>query len=226
MTAPVIACIKVGEKFGPEYVNRLGAAIWRHHPGPPPRFLCLTDDPAGVEYPTAPIDTDLPGAWAQLALFRPHPALEGRRVLYLDLDTVVVGSLAPLLAYDGEFAIVRDPWPPRAWNARHTRPLWTSWCMSIAPGVGRELWGRIEADPARCARGLLGVRFFITEHMPADVNVDLWEDVAPGVLGSLKADKLHDGPGGFAAIQCHGRPKPHELPAHHWARRAWEGGGA
>lgn len=38
---PIIVCIKVGQKYGAEYVNRLAAAVARHTTKPH-EFLCLT----------------------------------------------------------------------------------------------------------------------------------------------------------------------------------------
>ncbi|EOD12113.1 hypothetical protein EMIHUDRAFT_213885 [Emiliania huxleyi CCMP1516] len=43
------------------------------------------------------------GSWLKACLFAPCCGLEGR-TLYLDLDTVLVGDLRPLLRYSGPFA--------------------------------------------------------------------------------------------------------------------------
>ncbi|HEY1090992.1 MAG TPA: glycosyltransferase, partial [Burkholderiaceae bacterium] len=45
--ARVILCMKWGNKYGPEYVNRLYAMVRRHLRGEF-RFVCLTDDANGV----------------------------------------------------------------------------------------------------------------------------------------------------------------------------------
>ncbi|RZI92081.1 MAG: glycosyltransferase, partial [Rubrivivax sp.] len=42
-----VICMKWGTKYGPEYVNRLYAMVRRHLTGDF-RFVCLTDDPAGI----------------------------------------------------------------------------------------------------------------------------------------------------------------------------------
>ena len=42
-----VLCMKWGDKYGPEYVNRLYAMVARHLRGPF-RFVCLTDSGKGV----------------------------------------------------------------------------------------------------------------------------------------------------------------------------------
>ena len=96
-----VVCIKWGEKFGSEYVNKLYNSIQRNlslkH-----RFICLTDNAegivAGVE--TLPIPReDLKICWNKLALFdRGIHNIEGQ-ILFLDLDVVVVDSIDNLFLF-------------------------------------------------------------------------------------------------------------------------------
>ncbi len=44
---PVVVCVKWGTKYGPEYVNRLAAAVAKWTSAPH-RFVCLTDDATGL----------------------------------------------------------------------------------------------------------------------------------------------------------------------------------
>jgi hypothetical protein len=64
-----------------------------------------------------------PGWWAKMELFDPTLQLEGR-ILYLDLDCVITGSLDDIVSFDAPFAImkkhqVRSPVPP--WMKPHTK---------------------------------------------------------------------------------------------------------
>ena len=43
-----VACLKWGRKYGVDYVNILRDMV-RRHLAVPHRFVCLTDDPAGIE---------------------------------------------------------------------------------------------------------------------------------------------------------------------------------
>lgn len=94
-----ILTLKWGERYGSDFVNRLHHAVARHLRRPH-RFVCFTDDPAGLEagvesFPIPEIDLP-PGpavtGWRKLCLFRDDLPVEGLS-LFLDLDIVVTGSL-------------------------------------------------------------------------------------------------------------------------------------
>lgn len=107
--------MKWGDKFGPEYVNRLYRMVRRHLPGDF-RFLCLTDDAEGFlpEVEALPIpEVPVVGhrsdhGWRKLGLFGSDlGGLEGH-ALYLDLDVVIVDDLSPFFQIGGEFRIIKD----------------------------------------------------------------------------------------------------------------------
>ncbi len=107
-----VACLYVrGEyPYTVEYVTRLYAMVerWIDRPF---RFVCLTDQPWLF---TAPIESvpvkKLAGfaPWTKLELFNPVRQWPGR-VLYLDLDSLIVAPLAPILDFPAPFAITADP---------------------------------------------------------------------------------------------------------------------
>ncbi len=102
-----IFCMKWGSRYGPEYVNRLHRGL-RRYTHESVRFVCFTDDASGIDdgievFPL-PLES-IPGTddlrWRKLGVFRRDLfGLQGR-ALFLDLDTVIVGSLSPLLADNG-----------------------------------------------------------------------------------------------------------------------------
>lgn len=82
----------VGDKYGDEDVLILQDMVKRHM-SQTHKFRCLSDRLIpGVETIITPVDW--PGWWQKLALF----TIEVKQCLYLDLDTVVVGSLDRLLS--------------------------------------------------------------------------------------------------------------------------------
>lgn len=110
-----VACVYVrGEyPYTPEYVWRLSAMVrrWMDRPF---RFVCLTDRPEEITQTCAfatPIRiaslSPNGGCWSKLELFNPARAWSGR-VLYLDLDSLIVAPLAPILDYPAPFAITED----------------------------------------------------------------------------------------------------------------------
>lgn len=104
-----VACVRVHANvpYGVEYVTHLRAMVRRHltrrH-----RFVCLTDRPEELpelETVHIPHDPKLPGWWAKAELFTRDL---GPRVLYLDLDTLVVNDLSPLVDFPAPFALLPD----------------------------------------------------------------------------------------------------------------------
>jgi len=116
MPTPVnVICMKWGKLYGPEYVNCLRAGVGRHLRRPF-RFVCFTDDAAGLrdDVQALPLpELGLPQGqgdlrWRKLAVFRRElHDLQGP-TLFLDLDLVVVGPLDDFFELPGRFRIIRD----------------------------------------------------------------------------------------------------------------------
>lgn len=90
--------MKWGDKYGPEYVNRLYNMVERNTTLPF-KFICFTDNADGLlpevsvrPLPDMPLPPDKERGWRKLSLFRDDVGLEGR-VLFLDLDVVIVGNI-------------------------------------------------------------------------------------------------------------------------------------
>lgn len=156
MTPLTVACVWVrgNVPYTAEYVTNLRAMVRRHlrHPH---RFVCFTDQPWLLQdIATIPIASvkPLPGWWAKLQLFNPERGLTGR-VLYLDLDTLIVGALDPIVEFDAPLALVphagtfqgrkglavvkRFNSSVMVFDAETTTDLWTTW----TPAVAARLWG-------------------------------------------------------------------------------------
>jgi len=89
-----------------DYVVRLQRMAQRGLRGRMARFVCLTDRPAELPGIETIVVASLAGVtprngegyWQKVRLFDPALGLQGR-VLYLDLDTLVVGDLWPVVDY-------------------------------------------------------------------------------------------------------------------------------
>ena len=114
-----VVCMKWGEKYDREYVYKLYRMVRRHctHDF---RFICLTDDPEGLE---APIEAfAIPAVpevlekrvspWRKLGLFSPELSFIEGTVLFLDLDVVIVGNIDGLFDFEGDFCIIEN-WTQR-----------------------------------------------------------------------------------------------------------------
>lgn len=93
-----------------DYVTRLKAMVQRWTDRPH-RFVCLTDRPWLLPNIETIAVAKLPNCfayWTKLDLFNPARAWTGR-MLYLDLDTLIVAPLAHIINYDADFALTSDP---------------------------------------------------------------------------------------------------------------------
>jgi hypothetical protein len=95
----VVCVYKPGAGFSSEYVTRLKDAVQKHC-AVPFNFICLTNEKIpGVE--RLPLRHGLRGWWNKLELFGyqfPGP------VVYLDLDTLIIGDVTDIFTAAQEFA--------------------------------------------------------------------------------------------------------------------------
>ena len=115
--------------YGPATVNTLRRMVARHYPRPH-RFICVTDDAAGIEPGVEivqlwddhaelpnPSFRGGPSCYRRLKVFAPDIApLLGERFLCLDLDVVITASLEPLLERTEDFIAWRNPNPMWPYN--------------------------------------------------------------------------------------------------------------
>lgn len=124
MTSQVvnIVCLKWGQLYGPEYVNILHRMVARHV-SLPFRFICLTDNgeglDQGIEVWPLPEFEEPPweyarvcSAWRKLALFRPGLAKMTGKVLFLDLDVVIVDNIDCFFDYSDKLVMIENWYQP------------------------------------------------------------------------------------------------------------------
>lgn len=132
-----VACVFWGNKYSVEYVIKLKNMLDRHMPISF-NFICLTDRKEKIREDIENIPIVIPnkaceglnsygdtkGWWAKINLFQ--PGLFSNRVLYLDLDVVVVSSLKNLLSSQDNFCMIEN-FGPNKHHAAHNSSvmLWT-----------------------------------------------------------------------------------------------------
>ncbi len=120
-TATVV-CLKWGDLYGPDYVNILYRMV-RRHLSLPLRFICFTEKPQGiideVEIQPLPVFPEPEwqyarycSAWRKLALFEKGLADIQGRVLFLDLDVVIVDSIDCFFQHPAPFAMIENWYQP------------------------------------------------------------------------------------------------------------------
>lgn len=202
---------------GHEYVRKLRAAVARNITVPH-QFICFADKPVG-RINTRPLlanhwsiqDREGPlwrGCIPKTYVYSRAAGLTGR-VLLLDLDNVITGSLDDIASYDGDFCVrgsFRYGTPDGdmiAFDAEKCRDIWSALIgdPSLVDEKGRE-------------------RFFLATRRP---NADMWQDVLPGQILSYKRHcrvqmKL---PEDARIVSFHGDPRPHEVEDK-WVKECWK----
>ena len=106
-----VVCLKWGDKYGPDYVNKLYNMVQRHltidH-----EFVCLTENSKNLDSGIKILDLELmdsiEGWWYKPTIFNPELGLNGT-ILFLDLDMIIFRNIDKLFSYHpGEFIIIRD----------------------------------------------------------------------------------------------------------------------
>lgn len=193
-----VACVyKTGGDFTAEYVHRLAESV-RAHTTRPHRFVCLTDSDEKFTCETVPLTDDLPGWWSKLELFK---TFWGRTV-YLDLDTIITGSIDPLLDYDGPVALLQDWYSDKpklstgvmAWNA----PL--SFICPTDDEKALILQGPKQMD-----------QYFVVKKLEqAKWHIDNVCEIL-SIVSYKKHCRGQDAPDDARIVCFHGSPRPHEI---------------
>ncbi|PID45933.1 MAG: glycosyltransferase [Proteobacteria bacterium] len=110
-----IICMKWGDKYGADYVNKLYGMVSRNLTIPF-QMTCFTDDDEGItsQVNTQPLPSlDLPSdaperGWNKLSTLQENLGGLTGEALFLDLDVVIVSNIDELFSFPAEFAIIKD----------------------------------------------------------------------------------------------------------------------
>lgn len=207
-----VVCVQTGNYLGRgvEYVQNLHRMV-EQHLTIPHRFYVLTDD-AASNYPGAIAKPAAhKGWWAKLEIFNPDMRFEGR-VMFLDLDTLIVGNIDHIAAYQGHFATLHDFWRPAGLGPAVMLfdPEWAAWIY--------QEW-RAEGHPKTDPRGDQG---WLENRNQGRMRkeVDILQDMHPGEIVSYKTHCVSGIPAGARVVCFHGKPRPHEVNG--WVKDYWK----
>ena len=233
MDAPKIAvgCVKWGTRFGPDYVNVLRSAV-KEHLGLPHRFVCLTNQPEGIdpgvevmpvpEFGVPETEWTKRGCWPKVALFKRGVFEDDEIVLYLDLDVLVVGGLAPfveLVRWESAFYTLRE------WNP----PLMRALPLALRPDRGsqgsvyvwrageqRHVFDHFTGHVEEVRASYWSDRFYLPKiarnprYLPHDWCLSFKNHcLAPWPLNLVRAEARL--PQGARVIVFHGKPRPMDV---------------
>jgi len=212
----IIACVlRSGGFYHPVDVGRLYRGVVRVGGADFDKFVCLTDMAEGVaalglsDLETVKLAHNWPGWWSKMELFRTvFP--EEARVLYIDLDTIIMGNL-------GDIAERREPWimlgdfykrPPR-----HGKIALASGMMMWTANDQIDIYKSFARSPERTMEvcGRAGDQEWISRQNP---GAKLWENLVPGQVISYKVHCREYGtmPQNARVVCFHGSPKPIDAP--------------
>lgn len=151
-----VVCMKWGKLYGPEWVNKLYGMVARNTSWTI-RFVCLTDDPAGIRpevecksFPLLELDSDVGKKWRgnedpwwrKLCLYSTTVHDLRGMTLYLDLDVVIAGNIDALFTHPGRFCMMR------VWRAeRFKEPLGNSSVVRLFIGAESYIVERFRSQP-------------------------------------------------------------------------------
>lgn len=207
-----IATVNAGNYLGrgQEYVEKLYRGVSRNLDEF--RFVCFTDDPSeycnGVEKRALP-HPFLSGWWHKLSLFQDGCFEHGERIVYFDLDTLIVRPLNEICAYDGTFAMLGPFYPHAAspyagnqsgvmmWRAGELSAIWDAFAHDGHPNI-----------PGGDQAYINGL----------DLKPDTLQEKFPDAFVSFKAT---DGayPERASVVCFHGLPRPHQVRG--WVKEKW-----
>lgn len=200
-----VVCIKVHDKYGPEYVNILYNMVSRNL-SVPHKFVCITDDTTGINPEIETVEAMYSdGWWTKLSLFAPNAYNFRGKVLYFDLDVVIVSNINKLANYDASFAICRD-WVCSTYNSS---------VMLLEIGTETQVWDKFDADRETSKASVKdGDQGFIGAHSSPSVFperfISSYKVHCKGVADPISP-----------VVIFHGRPNPPEVQDS-WVMRNWK----
>lgn len=208
-----VVCVKWGKKYGADYVNKLYHGVVKYLTGVEYDFYCFTENPENLDegIKVIPLSESWTGWWGKATLFS-ETGLEGR-LLYIDLDTVITGSLTALAQYRGAFAVMgtSDLECEKAKDGYNTSII--SWDSNF----GKEIYSVLKKYYNQALKFICRFDFW-TEMMVK--NADLVQDLFPGQFLDYLTYCKTSVPEGCSMVCFPREPKPHDYSSD-WIKELW-----
>ncbi|GAB9466557.1 hypothetical protein Gpo141_00003929 [Globisporangium polare] len=248
--APVkvsVVCVKWGSKYGAEYVNKLFSSLTRNSSSTtshPPwedtsssistateiDFVCLTDDLNGVLTTHAnlrcvPLEPEWSGWWNKLQVFSPRVSqlLKHDKCLFVDLDTVIVGSVDELLQWEipnGKVALLKTDNMVNEQRRDGYNSSMMMWRNESGKSPFEHVYQQLHDHFGIVSRFIYKFDHWLEMALP---DVLFLEDVFPESIVEYKSlDESALTPPENASIVCFPlQPKPHDASAS-WIQQHWQ----
>jgi len=228
-----VLCLKHGNKYSADYVNKLYNMVSRNLSDF--NFYCLTENRLDLNPNINVIDlpSGLNGWWYKPYMFSNDLPIEGT-ILYMDLDVVIADSLEKLFTYNTDnWCVIRD-------FTRAMRPTWQRYNSSVIrfkKGQLDKYWQDFKRNSNTYIKNNFGDQDWLwtvthktdpATHWPDEwIQSWKWEirssrELASGARGNRKLQTIEDvTPSNECCITVfHGDPNPHNCEdpwvVEHW----------
>ena len=216
--------MKWGKAYAPDYVNVLASAVRKNLSGEY-RFVCFTDDATGI----SPDVESLPipgmgltlenfrfGAWPKISLFKPELYDLSGRALFIDLDSMICGDLAPMFDHPSALVMVEE-WPRPIDRLKFRRPVrGASMVISFEIGTLGHIYDELVARPKHWTSTVRNDQRFMWKQQS---EINFWPEswvisfkrhlLPPPIVNRVLPPRTP--PRDARILAFHGRPRPAEL---------------
>ena len=222
LTEKWVLCLKHGNKYSYDYVNKL-YNMTKRNLTIPFRFACITEDTTGLNSEIVHIPLpkhNLSGWWFKTWVFSDELPIKGE-ILFIDLDVVIIDNIDDIWIYKPDkFCIIRD-------FIRSTVPGWSKFNSSVfryTTGKYNYLWDILRKDLSQM-QSFHGDQDFLNKYLINDFEYfpDIWmqsykweirdrKDLVKSISGSYFPVKIEPKVNKHTKILIfHGDPKPSEI---------------
>jgi hypothetical protein len=209
-----VICMKWGDRYGAEYVNKLYSMVKRNLT-PPFRFICFTDNMQGIDQGIE--CHPMPGVyvpekydcspWRKLGVFTKDLAELKGKVLFLDLDIIIIKNIDCFFDYTSKFCIIEN-WTQKGKN------IGNSSVFLFEAGTYDYILDYYNQHTDEVLENFSNEQIFISAQIE---KLKFWPEVwcrsfkrhcmDESFLGWLKKPEI---PSGAKIVVFHGNPKPPE----------------
>tara|TARA_R110002072_G_scaffold172296_4_gene326300 strand:- start:1833 stop:2588 length:756 start_codon:yes stop_codon:yes gene_type:complete len=223
-----IVCLKWGDVYTPDYVNKLYSMIKRNITLPF-RFICLTENSQGIrseverwplpEFEEPPWEyARFCQAWRKLALFKNGLANINGKVLFLDLDVVIMSNIDCFFSFSNKLSIIENWYQPGQLVGQAS-------VICFESGQDTDLLSHYLDEPVKVLKEYRTEQAYITgylgndrfDYFPEDWCISFKKHCMPSGVARFFSAKVKE-PKAAKIVVFHGRPNPPDAIKGQWGK--------
>lgn len=223
-----VVCLKWGDAYSPDYVNNLYSMVSRNITLPF-RFICLTENSQDIrsEVEIWPLpEFEEPSweyarycqAWRKLALFQSGLADMKGKVLFLDLDVVIMNNIDCFFSFSNKLSIIENWYQPGQLVGQASAICFDS-------GKDEILLQHYLDDPIKVLKEYKTEQAYITgylgkegfDYFPKGWCISFKKHCMPSGFARFFSAKVKE-PNNAKIVVFHGRPNPPDAIKGQWGK--------